>query len=292
MTQRSFDKLRALSLLRRAGRIGLRGWLIFLIALLYAPIIVVIGSSFDRGPDAGPAAFLSFPPKEFTFHWYSQITPRMWDAVWFSLKLACATTAAALALGVPAALGLARATPRLYASLSSVCRTPLQIPFIVTGVAFLQFYYAVSAVTGLQLVGTMPGLLIAHVFVATPYVIAAVVVALGGAAASLEDAAVSLGATYPRAVWRVTLPLAMPGVFAGGLYAFLVSFTDVTIAVLLGGAGTATFPVAVINAIDGELDPSVPAVASLVFLVSVLVIALLQKLTGAQLLVSSSRNGG
>ncbi len=278
--------------LRNVGQFASRAWLAILIVLLYAPIVVVLGASLDRGPDMGPAAFLRFPPEEITLRWYRSIPPAMWESVWFSVRLAAATAATALALGVPAALGLARVSPRAFRALSSLFRMPLQIPYIVTGVAFLQAYHALAVASGVQFAGTFFGLFVAHVLVATPYVISATVAALGGAATRIEDAALALGANYPRALLRVTLPLAMPGIFAGGLYAFLVSFTDVTVAVLLGGVGSATFPVAIMNAINGELDPAVPAVASLVFLGSVGAVLLLQKLLGLRALLASSKHGG
>jgi putative spermidine/putrescine transport system permease protein len=277
---------------RNWGRNACRSWLALLIVLLYAPILVVLGASLDRGPDLGPAAFLRFPPQDVTLHWYTRINPAMWDSVWFSVRLAAATAAAALALGVPAALGLARVGARAYRALGTLFRVPLQIPYIVTGVAFLQAYHALAVASGLQFAGTFPGLFFAHLLVATPYVVSATLAALGGAAIRIEDAALSLGASFPRALWRVTLPLAMPGIFAGGLYAFLVSFTDVTVSVLLGGVGTVTFPVAIMNAIGGELDPALPAIASLVFLLSVGAVLLLQRLLGLRALLASSRHGG
>lgn len=269
-----------------------RGWLAFLILFIYAPIIVVMGASLDPGPENGLSAFLQFPPNGITFKWYLSIRPELWASLWLSVKLAAMAMGGALLVGFPSALALVRSGTRFAPVLDALFRTPLQIPFIVSGVAFLQAYYALSPLLGIALPGSLTGLFLGHLFVAIPYTTGAIIVALRRIDPRLEDAAMSLGAPYWRVLLRVTIPLVMPGVFAGALYAFLVSFTDVTLSILLSGPDTATFPIWVMNSIGGDLDATLPALSTLVFLVSLAAIFLLQKLLGMETVALSGKNAG
>lgn len=274
------------------GRLVGQAWLGFLILFIYAPIIVVIGASLDPGPESGLSTFLQFPPRGVTFKWYFAIRPELWAALWLSVKLATMATLGALAVGLPSALALVRWGGRLVPVLDALFRAPLQIPFIVSGVAFLQTYYALSTLFGIVLPGTLTGLFLGHLFVAVPYTTGAIIVALRRIDPRLEEAAMILGAPYWRVLLRVTVPLVIPGVFAGALYAFLVSFTDITLSVLLSGPDTTTFPIWVMSAIGGDLDATVPALSTLVFLFSLAAIFLIQKLLGMETVALSGKNAG
>jgi putative spermidine/putrescine transport system permease protein len=264
-------------------------WVSLVIGFIYAPILVVIGASVDPGHYVMNRAYLQFPPQGFTLYWYFHVAPALWRSVLVSVELASAVTVGAVLLGVPAALGLLRGQFPGRNAVAALFRTPLQIPFIVTGVAFLQTFNTVAAASGIALQASFTGLCIAHLFVATPYVVGAAGSALARLSPRLDEAALSLGASRWRTFRRVTLPLITPAVFGGAMFAFLVSFTDVTIALFLTPEDGVTFPVWVYGSIQNDLETSMPAVSSMVFLASGLMIVLLQRLIGMETVL---RGGG
>jgi putative spermidine/putrescine transport system permease protein len=277
-------------LLSRQFRGGLGWcWLALVLLFVYAPIIVVIGASFDPGAYVMKRAFLQFPPKGFTFHWYFSIPAPLWASLKVSVLLALAVAVGAVIVGMPAALGLVRGRYPGRNLVAALFRAPLQIPFIVIGIALLEAFQAVDGVLGTQLRASLIGLFLAHLLVGTPYVISAAGTALTQLSPRLDEAALSLGATRWRAFRRVTLPLIMPGVLAGAMFAFLVSFTDVTIAVFLAPDDLTTFPVWVYSSIQNDLESTLPAVSTLAFLGALAAILLLQKLT---VLETVLRGGG
>ncbi|MDG1004338.1 MAG: ABC transporter permease, partial [Emcibacteraceae bacterium] len=214
---------------------------------LLSPMIVVIGTSFN-GPTGSIDASFSFPPENFSFYWYGKIPIAQLEALGLSFALASLSAVIACVIGVPAALGLVRSNIPGKLFISAIFRAPLQIPSIVTGVAFLQLFYVIGDATGIYWQGTLTGLAIGHAFVATPYVVGTVTAILQRFDVRLEEAAVIHGATPWRAFYRVTLPIIMPGVYAGALYAFMVSFSDVPVSIFLSAPGFVTYPVEIFYA--------------------------------------------
>ena len=274
---------------RRVRRVCALTWLWLVVAAIYGPIIVVIGASFDSGSYVSTRAFLYFPPRGFSLQWYMDIHPRLWQSLWVSVSMASVSCAFGLLLGVPAALGLIRGKFRGKIIFGTLFRAPLQIPDIVIGVAFLQAYYAIGNLFGIQIVATFTGLVIGHVFVAVPYVVSAVGAQLQRFNPAMEEAALIHGASRWSTFRRVTVPIIVPGIYAGGLYAFLVSFADVTISLFLAGPDVTPFPVQVLFSIDQDFEPTIPAMATLVFFGSLAVLLLIQRLVGLDVLL---RGGG
>ncbi|MCA0451900.1 MAG: ABC transporter permease, partial [Proteobacteria bacterium] len=260
-------------------------WIAAAFVFLFAPLVVVVGASFD----GGNRTFLNFPPQEFSTRWYFQIAPDLFQSLALAIGLGLTTAFLASVLGVPAALGLVRAEFRGKAIVAALFRAPLQIPAVVIGVSFLKLYYLIGDVFGLRLVGTLPGLLIAHLFLATPYVIGSVVAVLQRFNLRLEEAALSLGATRLRTFRRVTLPLIMPGVYAGAMYAFLVSFGDVPVSLFLGGPGMQPFAAKIFNLMEYDFDPSLLAISTYIIFGSFTAIYFLQRAIGLDQL---TRSGG
>lgn len=256
---------------------------------LLAPLVVVAGASLNGGPFL---AYVNFPPDRISLDWYFAIPGSHLRAIGLSLGLALVVAAAACGLGVPAALGLVRGRMPGKALIGALLRAPLQIPFVVIGVAFLQFYYVVGDAVGLYLQASFTGLALAHVFAATPYVIGAVGAVLQRFDTRLEEAALSLGASRWSAFRRVTLPVIMPGVYTGALYAFMLSFTDVPIVLFLAGAGFTTFPVEVFHSFQFDFNPTILASSTLVMLFSLAVLLLIQKVVGLNTLLRSGVVGG
>ena len=251
---------------------------------LYAPLIEVVGSSFDGGPNA----FLNFPPKDFSFAWYARIPTRYFETLWVSLYLGAVAAAGSSVLGVLAGLAIVRSDLKGKVFIATLFRAPLQIPVIVTGFAFLQLYYLIGATTGFFMNGSFLGLAVAHIFITLPYVIGTTVAILHRFNNSLEEAAISLGANRWTAFRRVTLPVILPGVYAGALYAFIVSFGDVPVSMFLAGTRYTTFPVEMFYGMEFDFDPSILCISTLILVGSFLLIWLFQKIIGLDVLLNTS----
>ncbi len=273
--------MRARALLGGAAKIAFMA-LVYL--FLLAPLIVVVGASLN----GGQGSFIDFPPKDLSLQWYGRMDPSQLRALGVSLVLGVSTALAAVVLGVPAAIGLVRADFRGKALVAAVLRSPLQIPAVVIGVSFLKMYYMVGSATGVYAVGTMAGLFFAHLFMVLPYIVGAVTAVLQRFNMRLEEAALSLGASRLSTFRRVTLPIIMPGIYTGCVYAFLVSFGDVPVSLFLAANGLATFPVEVFQAMQFDFDPSVLATSSMIVVGSVVIMVVFQKLVGMDTLLRSS----
>jgi putative spermidine/putrescine transport system permease protein len=252
---------------------------------LLGPIAFVALASFDYGQ----RAYVVFPPEEFSLQSYRQIPGRYFSALWLSFQLAFACAVAACAIGVPAAVGLVRSNVPGKSFLLALMRMPLQIPGVVSGLAFLQAYYAIGDLTGWYATGTFVGLLLAHVFAATPYIIGTLVAVLQRFDTNLEEAALSLGTTRWNKFTQITLPILKPGLFTGGLYAFMISFAEIPISVFLIGSKQATFPVEIFNAMQFDFEPTILAVSTLVTVLSLAAVIAVQRIVGLDVFV---RTGG
>lgn len=251
---------------------------------LLSPMIVVIGASFHGGEYY---TAIKFPPDEPSFRWYWEIPKGQLEALGLSFMLAGVTALGACVLGIPAALGIVRGNLPGRTFISSVFRAPLQIPAIVTGIAFLQLYYFIGDATGLYLQGTFWGLYLGHVFIATPFVVGTVTAILQRFDMRLEEAAFSLGASRWNTFRRVTLPVIKPGVYAGALYAFMVSFGDVPISIFLTAPGYVTYPIELFYGLENDFDPSILASASLVIFFCLIALLVMQKIVGLDTLLRS-----
>ena len=260
---------------------------------LLSPILVVVGTSLN-GPTENVEASFGFPPENISLYWYFEIPETQIAALGLSFALATLASLFACLLGVPAALGLVRSNVPGKALISTIFRAPLQIPAIVTGIAFLQLFYWIGDVVGIRWYGTLTGLALGHIFIATPYVVGTVTAILQRFDTRLEEAAVIHGATPRRAFFRVTLPVIMPGVYAGALYAFMVSFSDVPVAIFLSAPGFVTYPVEIFYALENDFEPSLMASATLVIIICLCLLLLVQKVIGLDnlLKVGGSRGVG
>lgn len=254
-----------------------------LYVFLLAPIVIVVLASFDYGP----RAFVVFPPEHLSLDSYRNIPAAHFRALGVSVAVGLTVACLAAAIGVPAALGIVRGEFRAKGAVMALFRAPLQIPGVVTGLAFLQAYYAIGHATGFYANGSFPGLVAAHTFAATPYVVGTLVPTLQRFNPALEEAALVLGASRWSAFRRVTLPIIMPGIFGGMLYAFMISFSDVPIAVFIASASYTTFPVEVFLALQQEFEPTLFATSSIVVVLSVVVLLLIQRIAGLGVFVKT-----
>jgi putative spermidine/putrescine transport system permease protein len=234
-------------------------WLVVAVIALYllAPVLVVIATSFTT------TAYPVFPPRGFTLRWFGEVlsSPDYLDAMRTSAVLAGASTAIAAVLGTLAALGLARGRFGGKPAVSALFLSPIFFPAIVLGLALLIFYNRIG------LSGTLPGMIAAHAVLTTPFVIRMVMASLSEFDPAVEEAARNLGAGAARTFFQVTLPLIGPGVFAGAVFAFIISFDELVVSLFLAGPGMQTLPIRIFTSLEYSSRPSISAVSTLLILV-------------------------
>jgi len=240
----------------RAWLLGI--WVTVVFGFLLLPVVVVALASLSQ------TSYLTVPPKGLTLRWFRAVLadPEYVQAIAWSLGLAAIATLGSLVTGIAASYALIRRRVPGAGLVSALLNAPLVFPGVVVGVALLQFYALI------RLNGTLVGLALAHVVITVPYVVRAVMASLQGIDPELENAARVLGATGPGAFFAVTLPLIRPGVVAGGLFSFIVSFDNVPVSIFLLGAGQMTLPVKIFTAIEYGVDPSIAAVSTLLIVLT------------------------
>lgn len=255
-------------------------------AFMLAPIVIVAIGSLE----SEHSYYIRIPPRTISLAAYWSIPAKYVTALLVSLGLAAAAALISTLLGTMAALALVRGRVRARPALEAYFRVPLQIPGVVVGVAFLIFYNRLAQASGLDLLGTFPGVLTAHVFITLPYAVSSVAVVLARMNPHIEEAAHTLGARPWSIFRRVTLPIIKPGVFTGFFYGFVISFGDVPLTVFIAGGKTATtLPVEIFHTLQFDFDPSVLAVSVVVVLVCTAMILLVQRLVGLDLVLPSGR---
>jgi putative spermidine/putrescine transport system permease protein len=267
------------------ARTLLNGWVLFAYVFLLAPLVVLVGASFDGAENY---AFVNFPPENPTIKWFFEIPERYFESIGVSIVLAATTAVLSVLFGVPAAFGLARSVLPGRPMVSAIFRAPLQIPSVVIGISFLHLYYAMGSAIGINPAGSYAGLAIGHFFHSMPYVIGTTVAVLQRFDVTLEEAAISLGASRWRAFRRVTVPVILPGVYTGALYSFMVSFGDIPISIFLTTPQFTTFPVEIFLDMDQGLEPPMLAASALVIVFSLGVMLLVQKAVGLEQILRST----
>lgn len=241
----------------------------FTFAIVLFPLLAVIWVSFFENKIIG------FPPTGYTLKWYVNAWSlgRFHQGFMLSVEVGLMATAASLLLGVPAAIALARKEFAGREAVHSLLMSPLVVPGIVSGAAIYMFYIETEAFLdermhfSLPLAGSLFGLSVAHTLLALPWMVRLVAASLIGMDIQLEEAAQSLGATPLRTFWRVTLPNIRPGIVAGCVFSFVVSFVDLEKSLFLVGPGYTTLPIEMINYLEWNIDPTIAAVATMQTLV-------------------------
>lgn len=261
--------------MRRNGALALAFHALF-IAFILAPILIVVWVAFT------PEGYLSIPTTDFSLRWFRAIAryPEFVEAFWNSVLLGWVSSVIAVAFSVPAALAIARHPFRGREALTALFLSPLMIPHVVLGIAFLRFF------TQLGLGGSFTGLVLSHIVIILPFALRLVMAAAAGMDRSIENAAVSLGASDATVFRRVTLPLILPGVLSGGALAFIQSFDEVTMTVFVAAPGTMTLPVRMFLYIQDNIDPLVTSVSACVILATVAFLVAIDRIYGLERLLS------
>jgi putative spermidine/putrescine transport system permease protein len=260
---------------RRNGPLALAFHALF-IAFILAPILIVIWVAFT------PEGFLSIPTTEFSLRWFRAIAnyPEFVQAFWNSVALGWASSIIAVSFSVPAALAIARHQFRGRETLTALFLSPLMIPHVVLGIAFLRFF------TQVGLGGSFTGLVLSHIIIILPFALRLVMASAAGMDRAIENAAISLGASDFTVFRRVTLPLILPGVLSGGALAFIQSFDEVTMTVFVAAPGTMTLPVRMFLYIQDNIDPLVTSVSACVIVATVLFLVAIDRIYGLEKLLS------
>lgn len=239
-------------------------------ALLLAPTLVVVIVSFTDGYS------LRFPPPAYSLRWYQALLDawQLHFAAWNSFKVALLTTVLSAVLGVAGALGIARSERASARVLDSLFMSPLILPALAFGLASLIFFSRIGVDV------SVTTLVIGHTVVCVPYVIRTTIAALAQLPPALLESSASLGASRWYTFRRVTLPLIAPGVGAGAFIAFMSSFDNVPVSLFLRDAATDMLPIRMWQDLEGKLDVTVAAVSSLLVLVTLILMIVMERLTG------------
>jgi putative spermidine/putrescine transport system permease protein len=242
------------------------------IGFIVAPLVIVCVVAFT------PLGYISLPTDGLSLRWFAAIldNPRFISAFWLSLALGLVSSILATALAVPAALAIARFRFAGRDAISAFLLSPLMIPHIVLGVAFLRFFSAIN------INGTFVGLVMGHVIVILPFALRLVLSSATGMDPAVERAAVSLGAGRLTVFRRITLPLILPGIVSGWLLAFITSFDELTMSVFIASPSTTTLPVRMFLHIQDTIDPLVAAVSALMIAGTAVLMLILDRLVGLE----------
>ncbi|WP_019995455.1 ABC transporter permease [Aureimonas ureilytica] len=231
----------------------LRAYSAAVLAFLMAPILAIVPLSFNSEP------FFTYPMPGLSLQWYREVfSSPVWQlAAGNSFVVAICSTVLATALGTMAALGLTRPECPGRKLIAAVIVSPIVIPVVVAAVGIFYLY------AGIGLLNTLTGLVLAHTALGAPFVTITVAATLAGYDHRLTRAAASLGASPVTAFRLVTLPVIMPGIVSGAIFAFVTSFDDVVVALFVSGPDQRTLPRQMWTGLREQISPSITAVATL-----------------------------
>ena len=260
---------------------------------LVTPILILIPLSFNQEPYFSfTAGMLNLDPEAYSLRWYADIMRNgmaapdavegwwrdMWqNAQWIrsiknSIFIGIFATLLSTALGTIAAIGLARSEMPWKRSLMALLISPMVIPLVITASGLFFFFSKVG------LAGTYLGLILAHAVLGTPFVIITVTATLVGFDKSLVRAAASLGAGPVLTFWKIQMPLILPGVISGALFAFITSFDEVVVVLQLADVTQRTIPRQMFSGIREQISPTILAVATLLVLLSIVLLTAIELL--------------
>ena len=247
----------------------------FILFFLIAPIITIIPLSFNAQD------FFTFTPQMLALdpdgyslkHYQDFFTSSDWqNALKNSFLIAPAATLIATILGTLAAIGLSQSHVPFKRAIMAILISPMIVPLIISAAGMYFFYSRI----GLQ--GTYLGVVLAHAALGTPFVIITVTATMVGFDRSLTRAAASLGADPVTTFFKVQMPLIIPGVVSGALFAFITSFDEVVVVLFLGSAGQKTLPWQMFTGLREQISPTILAVATIMVVISIILLTVLEML--------------
>jgi putative spermidine/putrescine transport system permease protein len=271
---------------------------------LIAPILVIIPLSFNAEPYfTFTEEMLTFDPAGYSLRWYDALmtvgmqTPQMprdgawWSDMWLnaswvkaaknSMIIGFWATILATVLGTLAALGLSRPEMPYRRVIMAILISPMIVPIIIVATGMFFFYSNPCAIFGTEcgrLTSTYTGVVLAHTVLGIPFVIITVTATLSGFDQSLIRAAASLGARPSTTFFKVVMPLILPGVISGALFAFVTSFDEVVAVLFIAGPEQQTIPRQMWNGIREQISPAILAVATILVVVSIALLTTIELL--------------
>ena len=260
------------SLGSRTARLAGSSAIVLLYAFLLIPLVAVVAASLTAGE------FMRLPPEGLSLRWFARFFQRadLVEALLTSLRIALVTTLVTSIVALMAALASQALSRRLAVWFQIGMTLPLLIPELLTAIGLLFFLYRIG------LGKTLLGLQIGHIVLAFPYCYVSVAAALRQIDPALDDASGSLGASGWQTFRHVTLPLAMPGLVMGAVFAFITSFDLYTVSLLLKPIGGNTLPLALFDFLTYEFSPTAAAAATMSVLLAFVGVAVIHKLVGLQ----------
>ena len=260
------------------GKISHYSFLIFcacVFLFLIAPILVIIPLSFNAEPYfTFTEGMMSLDREAYSVRWYKDIAtnPQWIFSAKNSIIVATCSTLIATVLGTLAALGLSQSHMPYRPLVMGVLISPMIVPLIISAAGMFFFYSKIG------LSQTMPGLILAHSVLGTPFVVITVTATLAGFDHSLTKAAQSLGSGTSRTFFKIQMPLILPGVVSGALFAFITSFDEVVVVFFLAGFEQRTIPRQMWAGIREQISPTILAVATILVCVSILLLTTVELL--------------
>jgi putative spermidine/putrescine transport system permease protein len=269
---------------------------------LITPILIIVPLSFNAEPYfTFTSGMLSFDPEAYSLRWYADIfhngmanpdaTEGWWADMWQNSQWVRATknsfiigfwaTVLATSFGTLAAIGLSRSEMPYKGLIMSILISPMIVPLIVTAAGMFYFYSNDfnPFIEGKQaLAGSKLGIILAHAALGTPFVIITVTSTLVGFDNSLTRAAANMGAGPMRTFFKVQMPLILPGVISGGLFAFITSFDEVVAVLFLASPQDKTIPRQMWSGIREQISPTILAVATILVIISISLLTVLELL--------------
>ncbi len=246
-----------------------------ILVFLITPILVVMPLSFNaQNFFTFTPEMLRFDPDGYSLKHYRDFfnNPDWQQALWNSIKIAPAATLLSVSFGTLAAIGLSQPHVPFRRAIMAILISPMIVPLIISAAGMYFFYSRI----GLQ--GTYIGVVLAHAALGIPFVIITVTATLVGFDNSLTRAAANMGADPVTTFFRVQMPLILPGVISGGLFAFITSFDEVVVVLFVGSAGQKTLPWQMFTGLREQISPTILAVATILVVVSIALLTVVELL--------------
>ena len=252
-----------------------------ILVFLITPILVIIPLSFNSEP------YFTYPMPGLSLRWYLDFFIGEKSDVWqLAIKNSCIiaffATILATLLGTVAAVGLSNSRMPFKTTVMGILISPMIVPLVITAVG-MKFFYTDMRITPNQMADIheslhLVPLILAHAALGTPFVVITVTATLTGFDHSLTRAAASLGSSGVHTFFKVTVPLVMPGMISGALFAFITSFDEVVIVLFLAGAPEYTIPRQMFSGIREQISPTILSVATILVLLSIVLLTVLEML--------------
>ncbi|MEJ8573527.1 ABC transporter permease [Microbaculum marinum] len=236
---------------------------------LLFPIVIIVFSSFN------PTQANTFPPEGFSLRWYGEFfeSRGFVSAFKFSVVLGLIASFLATLIGFMTAYGLVRFMKRSREIGQSLAMLPVMIPHILISISLLLLLTLLP-------IPELAGLIVGHTIICLPFTVAGIIASLEGVDHQLELAAYTLGASRVRVMWEVTIPLTAPGILSALIFAFIISFGDVYIALFLSGPGMTTLPIEIFSYMQWESTPVIAAITTLQIVLIVVLGLVIERLVG------------